>query len=164
MLCLILKWCWALFPHRSMSCRALEIPTIWQDFVSLWQLLELLLCFFFVLWVFVRVPLQGQLFIPKWKINIKFAKSECQIIVKPLKCHKYTWWQNWSIHWWGKVICCCLIGFHQLTPSLYLLLMHLSGPLRSGSTPPWRQVDHPEALWSCKKKKASASDITAVSL
>lgn len=40
------------------------IQTIRQDFISLWQLLELLLSLLFVLWVFIWVPPQGQLSVP----------------------------------------------------------------------------------------------------
>lgn len=41
--------------------------TIWQDFISFWQLLEFLLSLLFVLWVFIRVPPQGQFSVSTWR-------------------------------------------------------------------------------------------------
>lgn len=60
--CAVFQWGLQFF------CRPVQravIQTIWQDFIRLWQLLELLLSLLLVLWVFIRVPPQGQPSVPK---------------------------------------------------------------------------------------------------
>lgn len=60
--CAVFQWGLQFF------CRPVQravIQTIWQDFICLWQLLELLLSLILVLWVFIRVPPQGQPSVPK---------------------------------------------------------------------------------------------------
>lgn len=71
--CVILKW--------EVFCT----PTIWQDFICFRQLLELLLSFLFVLWVFIRVPSQGEPPVPEWKEKMKSVHPDCNI--KFIYCH-----------------------------------------------------------------------------